>query len=294
MNTASQSTGRGNKEVKVAIIALSVLLLWSFGATAIFQSRADRATAALNEGKLANELLLAEKLQLEKRLIDLNVRLQHEQEDLATSEHSVRDLQRKVDAAIARSKGLEGAARKSKNLANEVAELRTLEQRMQARLQEAINNEQDLQSQLAKMTQERDDLAAEFEDHKASAQMVNNAEVDALRGKKGRLTVVARRAKEIRMAFDLPQSMAPDASFKIIAPDGRNYAGADPAISMSMDEVENEPIASIDMMPDTPLGDRAARVHLKFAPKEKLIPGTYRIDVMAGGGYLNTVLLNLR
>ncbi len=294
MNASSDSTKRGTTRNRIVLAVLAFLTLWGFGTTAYFWNDNLNMTAGLDQGKLTNERLLGEKLQLEKQIVDLAERLQREHEEVGEGELKVEDLQRRVEAAMAHSRSLEGAARRGRELASEVATLREAKRQLELQLALAGTNELDLREQVGKANQQRDELAAQLEEQRAGTRMVNNAEVDALRGKKSKITVVARRAQEIRMAFDLPQNLAQGASFKIIAPDGKDYSGADPSISMTIDTPEPEPMASIDMMPTAMVNDRAARVHLKFAPAKKLLPGTYRIDVISGGVYLNTVLLNLR
>lgn len=289
-----EENSKGSNRTTIAIVALSLLLLGSFAATSYFESEKQAAINGLNESKLIAERLLGEKLQLEKDIVDLGVRLQSGTEALGSSEQQVAELHRRVEAAIKHSTGLEAAARRSNRLAREVADLSALKQRMEVQLATAHSNAQDLQEQLEHTTGERDALTAQLEQHRDGARMVNNAEVDAVRGRKGRLTVVARRANEIRMAFDLPEGLAKGASFKIITPSGRNYSGADPAVSMSVDESDAEATASLATVPLATAKERASRVHLTFKPEQKLEAGTYRIDVMSEGAYLNTVLLNLR
>ena len=293
MKTSSESNGRSKGRKKVVIATLALLTLWGSGTTAYYWSQHNDMTAGLNDGKLANERLLAEKLQLEKQLASLSVKLDKETEALGTANHEASDLRRRVEAAIARSRNLEGAARKNRDMQKELTELRSLKQQLEASLASASGNERQLRDQLNTMTRERDELATRLEEHLAGAQMVNNAEVDALRGRKGKLTVVARRTKQIRMAFDLPKDMAHTASFKVITPDGRSYSGSDPAISMTVSDTGSEPTAAVELIPGL-VKDRASRVHLTFTPEAKLKPGSYRIDVMSGSEYLNTVLLNLR
>lgn len=295
MESERDNPRRNNGRQRMVIAALALLTLTGIGTAVYFGSENAALGRSADEAKLTSERLLGEKLQLEKQIAELGGRLSTKSEALTESERKEEDLKRRVEQALARAKGLEGSARKSKDLERQVAELRKTKEQLELTLATNASLEHDLRDQLERTAKERDEFATELAEHKAGAQMVNNAEVDALRGKKGKLTVMARRAKEIRMAFDLPGSMAQGASFKIIAPDGHNYSGADPAISMSLETMEPEPFAAVDLMPEALSDtDRAARVHLKFTPTEKLQPGTYRIDVMAGGEYLNTVLLNLR
>lgn len=293
MNTMHEN-GKGGNKGTIAIVALILLLLGSFAATTYFESEKAAAVSALNNNKLIAERLLGEKLQLEKDVVDRDAVLQSRTEALDSSEQQVEALRLRVEAAVDHSKSLEAAARKSNRLAREVGDLAATKQRLEVQLAAAHTNAQELQEQLGRAVQERDALAADLEQHRDGARMVNNALVDAVRGKNGRLTVVARRAKEIRMAFDLPEGLAKGATFKIISPSGHNYTGTDAAVSMSVDECDDGATASLATVLLASSRERASRVHLTFKPEHKLEAGTYRIDVMSDGAYLNTVLLNLR
>ena len=141
---------------------------------------------------------------------------------------------------------------------------------------------------------DRDALAAKLDQQRTGAWMVNNAQVEALRGKKQKLTVKARNTREMRLAFDLPKDLASLANFRIVSPSGKTYQGNDPAISMSFEAPDGEATASLSLIMGGPGSEQPARVHLRFEPKEKLEPGVYTIDVRSGETYLNTVRLSLR
>lgn len=294
MTTRADNSQDTRPRKRTALVALAILTACSLGTTAYLMHQGNEAQVEIDAHRLRNERLLGEKLQLQKEVAELGGRLDREQQQLLTNDQEMRDLRSRVQAALDRNKGLEASARKGRELAKEVEGLRDLKQRLETELSTARNDARDLEQQLAAVTRERDDLAASLDELRAGAQMVNNAVVDAVRGKKGRLTVMARRTKEIRMAFDLPQHLAQGTTFQIMTPGGRNYTGADPAISMAVDVEEYEPMAALDLMPETMERERAARVHLAFKPTEKLDAGTYRIDVLSEGVYLNSVLLNLR
>ncbi len=294
MNTVIDTTTRSRMRKRIVLGVLAFLTLSGYMSTVYFKGENQRLTQVADDSRLHSERLLAERLQLEKRIAELHVRGEKYQEELSASEIRVEALRHRMEATVAHSKGLEGAARKGPHLEKEVASLRTMNEQLELKVTTSANSVRDVEDLLYKVTLERDALAAKLEDHQAASRMVNNAEVDGLRGKNGRITVVARRTKEVRIAFDMPENLAQGASFKIIAPDGRDYTGADPSVSRTIDQMEMEPSASIELMPISSPGERASRVHLKFTPAEKLQPGTYRIDVMAGGEYLNTILLNLR
>jgi hypothetical protein len=294
MTSSNKEDDRRWTTRKTLIAALAFLSLCAFATTMYLWNQNREMAANVNNGKLYGERLFAEKLQLEKHIIELNSHLDRRQEALEGSEQRVDELRRRVEEAVQRSRGLQHLTTKNDALTKEVAGLKAVKEQLELELSTAGNNERYLQGQLGQVTSERDSLMVSLEERKAGAGMVNNAEVDALRGKKGRLTVIARRTREIRMAFDLPPSLAQGTTFNIITPDGQSIKGSDPRISMSIDDAGSESLASINCMAGSLGNERASRVHLRYTPTDKLKAGTYRIDVMSGGDHLNSVLLNLR
>lgn len=278
---------------RTAIIALGLISMASLFTA--FQQRqlglSFRSTA--EKERLASERLMGDKLQLEKQIGELEKRLVREKEMANGNRSTIADLEQRVKEAKERHRDLEHRARRNDRTQKDLATSEKALGELRGQLANAQGRAEDLERQLAKLQMERDGLIADLADQRNARTMVNNAQLEALRGKKGKLTVVAKRTKQIRMAFDLPEELASAANFKLIAPGGKTYESGEAAISMSIDAAEDEPIAAIDMVEGIPT-KRASRVHLKFTPEKKLEPGTYRIDVRSGEHYLSTVLLELR
>lgn len=293
MNHTNESKST-DRRMRVAVIALALLAAGAVTTTGYFLSERASFRKNADTGKLDQERLLGDKLQVEKRLAEQGVISSRDKEALSGSETRIAELERRVQEARNRNHGLESKANGYDRMRKELAEQKALYTALEARAGGQQLSEQELRAQLDKLATERDALMARIEHQQAGAQMVNNAVVDATHGRKAKLTVKARRTNNLRMAFDLPEHLAANASFKIITPGGKSFSGNDPSISMTMDQVEPEALASIDLMSGITPGVRASRVNLSFTPKTKLEPGTYRIDIWSGDTYLNTVLLNLR
>lgn len=292
-HSIEKNNGKSGR-MRPLIALLTFLTLGGLGTTCYLAMENSNMLTDVNNGKLDKERLWGEKLSVEKQVADLHGRLDNSNEALATAEHTIVNMRQRVEEAIARARKADQVAHRNRELTRALADLREEKLQLEDRLNFVERDSRTLQDKLYQVTLDRDALANTLAERNEGARMVNNAEVDALRGRKGRLTVIARRTREIRMAFDLPNGLAQGTTFKIITPDGRTFEGADPSISSTVDEPQAEPMASTDPTPTPVTGDRAARVHLRFAPQEKLKPGAYRIDVSSGGEYLNTVLLNLR
>lgn len=276
------------------LAGVTLLGIAAIATTVHFISDSTDERTLFEQERLKHERLLGDNLQLEKLVAALRGDLGRAQDEHAAAQQRLADLERRVQEAQDRSRSLEGKAKGLDRTRKELAEAKAERNRLAQELEVLRASERTLRDQLAQARTDRETLAAQMEQQQMGAQMVNNAEVDAVRGKRERLTVVARRTREIRMAFDLPQHVAPQANFQIVSPKGRKYQGADPALSWSAEKPEHEPLAAVNLVEGAAAGTRASRVHMRFDPKEKLEPGVYRIDVFAGGTYLNTVLLRLR
>jgi hypothetical protein len=289
-----KETKSNDRRMPVTLIVLALLAAGALATTAFLMTERASYRKGADTIKLDQERSLGEKLQLEKRLMEQGVISTRDKGTMIEYEGRIADLERRVQEAKDRNRSLEGKANGYDRMRKELAEQKALHAALEARASAQQLNEQELRAQLDRLAADRDALQARIEQQRSGAQMVNNAVVDATHGRKAKLTVKARRTKDLRMAFDLPEHLAANAGFKIITPGGKSYTGNDPSISMTMDSVEPEALASIELMPALSHGIRASRVNLKFTPKTRLEPGTYRIDVWSGDTYLNTVLLNLR
>lgn len=283
-----------NKRRKVTIPVITAMALLAGGL--LFSSGKGSTNGEVDALRLANEEILGEKLQLEKQLAELERQHAHSKERAFEADQRALDLERRLAAAgqtkrTGTNDNQTGAGRRMKS---ELAEALEARERLSRELDGARDGQRSLQDQLNMLRADRDALAARLGQLQQSARMVNNASVDAVRGKRKHLTVRARRTNEIRMAFDLPEEVARNANFKIVSPSGRTFEGGNPALSLLPGEGHDGALAARFMLAGDNGQDRAARVHLLFKPEMRLEPGTYRIDICSGELYLNTVMLNLR
>jgi hypothetical protein len=283
------------KNMNKAIIAALIVFGWSATVAALYYFQQHRYMKRVADThRLGEERSLGEQAQLEKRFHALGLDLSNEKATRVMIERTVSDLELRLKEGQEREAVMQGTAARNARLARELADLKRSNQQLADQLAALRDLEIDLRTEADKAAAQRDALEGQLASLQQGALMVNNAEVAALAGKRGRLTVKARRTNEVRMAFDLPIQLAPDAAFTVTTPKGRTYQGADPALTHSLEPVAGEPMASLSLIPEANETSLVSRVHLKFSPKEKLEPGTYKIDVSSGGSYLQTVRMTLR
>jgi hypothetical protein len=252
----------------------------------------------VNSLRLAKEELIGEKLQLEKQLAELERKHADAEVLVHDAELRIRELEElsarpqqalRSNAAAASASGNSGNIGRLKR---ELAGSLDAQDLLRRQLGTAQVDQRKLQEQLDQLRAERDALVARLAQQQ-TVQMVNNTSVEAVRGKRQQLTTRARRANEIRMAFDLPEHIASNASFQIISPSGKTFEGGGAALSVAPGPEQDEALAARFMLAGGGQ-ERASRVHLHFRPEKRLEAGTYRIDIRSGELYLNTVMLNLR
>jgi len=281
-----------SKAKTATIVALALLAAGGIGTTAYIHDQQSALEQEVRSALADKDSALAEQQAALARLTITSDLLSRTEQKNAEAMNSNADLMSKLEKAEARASELASIGVRNAKQAKELADLKLTAQQLRDKLKDAQASELDLRTAADRANADREALAHQLDLRDAGARMVNNAQVDAFKGKKAKLTVKARRANELHMAFDLPEALASGANFTITSPKGTEYSGQDPSVSTS--RAMNEATASANATGKASKASSTARVDLKFNPKKKLEPGVYRIDVSSGKDYLQTFYLNLR
>jgi hypothetical protein len=149
----------------------------------------------------------------------------------------------------------------------------------------------DLQNTLSSLESEKKGLALQFE----NAQKVNtdNFMVTATRGKKTeRIVIKATRTKKLNMTFEVPQSLTEAISFKIITPSGATINPDEKSLSWKFPLDERNFTASLSGV--TGEFEKSRQVVLNYAPKEKLVRGEYKIQILSDGKNIGNCRIMLK
>lgn len=281
-----------NKEQKRTFgIALATVMVGAIGTTGYLMVQQHELEHKVQVHQREVERVKGEERQLKDLLEAMALQVDEAEQEKETGMARVAELERLMKEAEVRAALLQSAAAGNTKRMEELAEARRVMVDLRSELDRARAKELDLRADIDRVKNEKEALAHRLDQNNAAALMVNNAELEARQGKKGKLTVKARRTNEVHMAFDLPRSLAQGASFIMTSPKGKQYSSAEPVVSASRNP--SDATASMGLMAK-PDPANASRVDLKFRPKEKLEPGVYRIDVRSGKDHLQTVYLNLR
>jgi hypothetical protein len=119
----------------------------------------------------------------------------------------------------------------------------------------------------------------------------NNYRVEAVRGKKDKLTAIARRTQKLVFTFDLPKDVGSRISFKLIAPDGKIFV-SDENKSATVNATENSENFYASLKSFESVGTK--RIEMTYVPATKLIKGIYKFEVYNDGNYIGTNQFKLR
>lgn len=114
---------------------------------------------------------------------------------------------------------------------------------------------------------------------------------EAFRGKKARLTVLARKARKLQVSMVLPTCTAHDARYVLTGPDGEVIQGDAPGMSIIQRPSEGQRTAATNGVGG---GGDTEDVKLVYTPRKKLKPGLYKMEVRTGQGTIGTTFLSLR
>lgn len=290
-NTTNMETSNNGEQKRTLGIALATVILGAIGTTGYLMVQQHDLEHEVQVRQSEIERVKGEERQLKDQLEAMALHVDEAEEEKETGMARIAELERLMKEAEVRAALLQSAAAGNTKRMEELAEARRAMADLRSELDRARTKELDLRADLDRANNEKEALAHRLDQNNAAALMVNNAELAARQGKKGKLTVKARRTNEVHMAFDLPGSLAKGASFVMTSPKGKQYNSADPMVSASRNP--SDATASVGLMAK-PDPANASRVDLKFRPKEKLEPGVYRIEVRSGADHLQTVYLNLR
>ena len=279
-------------KTKVAAIVVTCLFFASLTGLVVMHDSNTSLDELLNGSKLKNESLLSEKLTVEKEISELKKQIamqlgkNKEIDQLLAQANS--NLYKK-EQEIRRNAG-------NNTSKKDLADLRQIKSSLEkdvAFLNGKINNleteKDNLNSQLALAQAQNKELNSTVSLMEALA--INNYRIDATK-KNDQLTVVARKTKNLKMAFDLPQHIASNINFKVRTPDGKIIDKSDAALAYGIVENGGDLSASIQPLPvDMKV---SKRIEMSYQPKEKLKKGVYTIDIMNGDTYISSCQVKLR
>ncbi len=283
MNTGTR------KERTVAGITAFILLA-SVVSSVYFMGTNSTIKVRLNDERLKNELLLSEKLSLNKELYQAVDRIHVINENRLESEelyaHASLKLTEK-EKELARIK-MENA--KVKDLREQLTDVREMQDDFMHQItvlkmqNETLENENFEQLESMSLWQlEREDYMKQIKAATANSMIrVDNHQVDAFKyTTKEKSTVKAKRTKKLVFIIDVPQNIASDIGFNLTTPNGKVITDKSKNLSWKVVNNDDSLLASINQFDNEVVASN--EVKLTYTPIIKMKPGVYKIGILHKG-----------
>ena len=274
----------------IAVLGLTIIL------SGIFFVNNRSLKKDLQGEKIKSEALFSEKLMLDKSLVKFKDDLNSMKGKNNQLDKQIEDIKQQLAKKEAEVKKLIADNASYQTLKIKYKELEILKNKLNEELSAqklAYENlrlqNQSLNDQLAETLFEKEKL---FDNNTILKAMAgNNYRIEAVRGKSDKLTIKARRTQKLIVTFDLPNDVGNNINFKLITPEGNEFASKDnKSASIKITENSDNFYASLKEMGK--IGTK--RVEMFYIPTEKLGKGLYKFDVYDNNTYIGSTQLRLK
>lgn len=282
-------------EKRITAIAVLILIAALIGNILLFTANRS-LTKDLNTEKLQTELMLSEKLALQKEI-----------ETFRNQIHSLSGKNAELDKLLAEtSQKLSEKEAQYNEIVRENKNIKKLKKQLALAELEQMKKEFEsqvlaLNGEIAKMNLEKDELNRTIASlQKENQQLATNLDIlSSITGdnylvettrRKDRLTVIAKHTKKITMSFNVPENMVENISFKLTKPNGTQVDGKDNGIAYKVVNGDEGLTASLSG------GDIkvSKKIEMTYEPKEKQKPGIYKIEMFNNDKYIGACNVKLR
>jgi predicted RNase H-like nuclease (RuvC/YqgF family) len=278
---------------KIILASVMALLIVIAG---IFYSAKISSDKNLNKEKIKNEALLSEKIKLDEM-----VNSQKKENTLLVGKNAQLDRilfanTKEIEKKEQEIKRLYAANSSISSLKQKIAELEALKNKLNTDIDQlnAANNvltsENTLLSEQLKSSQTENNALA-INNSILRALVADNYRVEATKGRNNKLTLNAKRTNQLTVSFDLPADATENLHFKVIAPDGKEYASINDASAFIKVSDSNNLLASTDNI----ISDISTRhTEMVYKPTMKLQKGVYKFNIYNKNDYLGSTQLRLK
>ena len=214
--------------------------------------------------------------QLDKIIADSNMKIlkkNQEIDQLLVQNASIPELKKKL-AELEQLKNQLAGSLNDANLI--VAQLKGANERLSQQLETALNSNREINNDIAVLKAINSD----------------NYRTEAVKGKKDKLTINARKTDKISVSFDIPSSVGKDVFFKMVMPNGKELSSLqDFAAKVVFEENGDALIASANSFMG---GEGTQRVQMTYNANDKLTKGVYVFQVYNKDKFLGSTQLRLK
>jgi predicted nucleic acid-binding Zn-ribbon protein len=280
----------------ITLVLIAALVASVFMITGLYTKNSDLKKAADKE-RLAADNLLSESLLLKKDIDKFTGQLKSLKGKNSELDLLVQKSNEKIAGKQAEIDKMMKENKQAKEIKAKMTELETLKHNLQEQIDVMKNKMNKLQNENYELAENNSKLEKDkkqISENMQLAQMVaaNNFLIEALKGKKEKLTVSAKKTNKIKADFDVPSNIESQITFKVVHPDGKVVdSKKDKTISLNLiHSSSSTAIASAGMV----IPVKAKKMQMVYQPLEKLKPGIYSIDAYSNGIYLGTSKVKLK
>lgn len=283
MNTGTR------KERTVAGITAFILLA-SVVSSVYFMGTNSTIKGRLNDERLRNELLLSEKLSLNKELYQTVDQIHVINENRKETEELLAQANLKLTGKERELERIKMENAKVNDLREQLTDVREVQDDFMHQItvlkmqNETLENENfEHQESMALWQLERADYIKQIKAATASTTIrVDNHLVDAFKyTTKEKSTVKAKRTKKLVYIIDVPQNIASDIGFNITTPNGKVITYKSKNLSWKVVNNDDSLLASINQFDNEVIASN--EVKLTYTPIIKMKPGVYKIGIFHKG-----------
>jgi myosin heavy subunit len=282
------------KNEKLIITGSLVFLFLSLASVGFYYTSNKSLAKNLNNEKLRSEMILSEKVSLDKEILNFKNQLSALKGTNNELDQVIAQISQKLkekETELSNIKRENGSIKSLKKQLDEISKLNKDLDGQVASLNESVkklNSEKEtLNETIASLKAENQELA---ENNKIMSSLkADNYLVQTTRGK-NKLTVKARRTNKIAVSLKVPANMIENLQFTIIKPNGMKVKGNDKGMAVRTIDDDDQLMVSI-------YNDEikvSKNIEFSYTPKEKLKPGTYKIEMYNGEKYIGSCNVKLR
>ena len=284
------------KENVIAAILAILLVPLSVG-TFYYLDESNSLKKELNGEKLKHEMVLSEKLNIEKLADKLK-------EDLVAMKGKNNSLSNMLESANAslsqKQKELDGVLRKlsgMKVLEKSLAEMKSIKSELENKVKmldyslNQVRNENDLLTRENEVLKNENEMLAQNISIMGEM-LAGNFRIESQKKVSQKLTAKAKKTKKMVVSFDLPQDLVTNISFRVTTPDGQVVSSKEDGIAYVVVEKEGALYASIKS--EDGEFSVVKRVEMTYKPNAKLSGGIYKIEVLNNNKKVGTSQVRLQ
>lgn len=286
------------KQIEIKKAVMLLLLSLAFTTTLLIVLSNNTLKRKLRAEQINSEQILAEKLILNKSLIDLKSSLSNLEGKNIHLDKIVKEIQRNIGSKEAEIARLLNDNASVRQLRIKISELEEIQNKLNGELADLYASNSQLKNDQFALNQLL--LEAQNENEHLSsnnslleALVADNYRIEAQKGKGDRITTLARKTNKLVVSFDLPEDdVYNQVYFKVLTPSGEELSSINnqSATITYYDNPQNY-LVSTD---ETFLVLNSKRVEMLYKPEQKLEKGIYRFNIYNQSSYLGSIQLRLK